>query len=193
MPWEKSFDEDKIVGKAMNIFWAKGFETASMADLIAGTGIARGSLYNAFGGKRQLFVKALEKYDRENRRTILADMEALDDPTRAIATLFDFIVSETVADMDRKGCFLVNTSLELAMHDDQVKRIVKHGMGEFEAFFRRSIEVAQARGQVPGSLDPVTTAKGLLAMVVAIRLLGRGVYDASTLKAIAAQAQRLLH
>ncbi|TAL86846.1 MAG: TetR/AcrR family transcriptional regulator [Rhodanobacter sp.] len=193
MPWEKSFDEGEVVGKAMKVFWEKGFEPSSMADLIAGTGIARGSLYNAFGGKRQLFIKALEKYDRENRRVILADMEALDDPTRAIAMLFDCIVSETVADTDKKGCFLVNTALELAMHDDEVKRIVERGMGEFEAFFRRCIEVAQARGQVPGSVDPATTAKGLVAMIVAIRLLGRGVYDASTLKAIAAQAQRLLH
>ncbi len=62
MPWEKSFDEGEVVGKAMKVFWEKGFEPSSMADLIAGTGIARGSLYNAFGGKRQLFIKALEKY-----------------------------------------------------------------------------------------------------------------------------------
>jgi TetR/AcrR family transcriptional repressor of nem operon len=75
MPWEKSFDEDEAVGKAMNVFWEKGFEPASMADLIAGTGITRGSLYNAFGGKEQLFVKALQKYDKDKRRARLAELE----------------------------------------------------------------------------------------------------------------------
>ena len=84
MPWEKSFDEDEAVGKAMKVFWEKGYEPASMADLIAVTGITRGSLYNAFGGKEQLFIKALEKYDKDNRRAMLAKLEAMDDPQRAI-------------------------------------------------------------------------------------------------------------
>ena len=192
MPWEKSFDEDEAVGKAMQVFWEKGFEPASMADLIAGTGITRGSLYNAFGGKQQLFVKALQKYDKDNRREILAKMEAMDDPKRAIAALFDGIVEETVADSRKRGCFLVNTASELMSHGEDVNRIVRSGLREIEAFFRRSVEVAQARKQMPDSLDPEATAKALLAMIVAIRLLGRGMYDESALKTIAAQAQSLL-
>jgi TetR/AcrR family transcriptional repressor of nem operon len=73
-----------------------------------------------------------------------------------------------------------------------VDRIVRGGLREIEAFFRRSIEVAQVRKQLPSSLDPEATAKGLMAMVVAIRLLGRGMFDASSLKIIADQAQQLL-
>ena len=192
MPWEKSFDEDEAVGKAMQVFWEKGFEPASLADLIAGTGITRGSLYNAFGGKEQLFVRALQKYDKDHRRAMLAEMEAMDDPRRAIASLFDGIVAETVADTRRKGCFLVNTASDLVTHGEEVNRIVRTGLRELEAFFRRSIEVAQARKQMPGSLDPEATAKGLMAMVVAIRLLGRGMFDEAALRTIAAQAQRLL-
>ncbi|TAL88947.1 MAG: TetR/AcrR family transcriptional regulator [Rhodanobacter sp.] len=192
MPWEKSFNEDEAVGKAMRVFWEKGYEPASMADLIAGIGISRGSLYNAFGGKEQLFVKALQKYDTDNRRAILAEMEAMDDPKRAIAALFDGIVAETVGDTRKKGCFLVNTAAELVTHGEEVNRIVRTGLRELEAFFQRSIEVAQARKQMPGSLDPATTAKGLVAMIVAIRLLGRGMFDEASLKAIAGQAQRLL-
>jgi TetR/AcrR family transcriptional regulator, transcriptional repressor for nem operon len=192
MPWEKSFDEDEIVGKAMNVFWEKGFEPASLADLIAGTGITRGSIYNAFGGKEQLFVKALQKYDKDNRRALLSELEAIDDPVRAIAVLFDGIVSDTVADPGKKGCFLVNTASDLATHGDEVNNLVRTGMREFQAFFRRSIEVGQARRQINSTLDPEATAKGLMAMVVAIRVLGRGIFDEASLKTIAAQAQRLL-
>jgi TetR/AcrR family transcriptional repressor of nem operon len=192
MPWEKTFDEDEAIDKAMHVFWEKGFEPASMADLIAGIGITRGSLYNAFGGKEQLFVKALKKYDRDYRRALLAEMEALDDPKRAIAALFDQIVAETAADRRKKGCFLVNTASEIETHGGEVDRIVRGGLREIEAFFRRSIEVAQVRKQLPSSLDPEATAKGLMAMVVAIRLLGRGMFDASSLKIIADQAQQLL-
>ncbi len=192
MPWEKSFDEEAAVGKAMEVFWEKGFEPASMADLIAATGITRGSLYNAFGGKEQLFVKALQKYDQDNRCAILAEMEGIDDPKRAIAALFDGIVEETVADSRKKGCFLVNTASELMTHGEEVNHIVRRGLLEIEAFFRRNVEIAQARKQMPDSLEPEAVAKALVAMTAAIRLLGRGMYDESSLKSIAAQAQRLL-
>jgi TetR/AcrR family transcriptional repressor of nem operon len=193
MAWEKSFDENEAIGKAMKVFWEKGFEQASMADLIAGTGITCGSLYNAFGCKKQLFVKALRKYDKENRRALLAELEAIDDPPRAIAALFDALVAETVADLDKKGCFLVNTASELMMHDEEVNAIVRNGLRETQAFFRRSIEVAQARKQICTSLEPEATAKGLMAMIVGIRVLGRGMFDESSLRIIATQAQRLLH
>jgi len=193
MPWEKTFDEDDAIVKAMNVFWEKGYEPASIADLIAGTGITRGSLYNAFGGKEQLFVKALLKYDQDNRRAFLAELEAMDDPRRAIAAAFDGIVAETLADTEKKGCFIVNTASELATHGEEVNRIVHNGIREFEAFFRRSIEVAQARGDIPQSVDTQATAKALLAMVVAIRVLGRGVFDKSALTTIADQALRLIN
>ncbi len=192
MPWEKSFDEDEAIGKAMKVFWQKGYEPASMADLIAGIGITRGSLYNAFGGKEQLFVKALQKYDRDNRRAMLAELEAMDDPKRAITAFFDGLVAETVGDTQKKGCFLVNTASELSSQGDEVGRIVRNGLREVEAFFRRSVEVAQARQQLPSTLDPEATAKGLMALVVAIRVLGRGVFDEAALRVIAEQAQRLL-
>ncbi len=192
MPWEKSFDEDEAVGKAMKVFWQKGFGPASLADLIAGTGITRGSLYNAFGGKEQLFVKALQKYDKDKRRAMLAELEAMDDPKRAIAALFDGIVAETISDTEKKGCFLVNTASELTTHGKEVNRIVRNGLRETEAFLRRSVEVGQARRQFPPTLDPEATAKGLLGMIAAIRVLGRGMFDESSLQTIAAQAQRLL-
>ena len=193
MPWEKTFDEDDAIAKAMKVFWEKGYEPASISDLIAGTGITRGSLYNAFGGKEQLFVKALLKYDQDNRRAFLAELEAMDDPRRAIAAVFDGIVAETLADTEKKGCFIINTASELSTHGEEVNRIVHNGIREFEAFFRRSIEVAQARKDIPESIDPEATAKALLAMVVAIRVLGRGVSDKSALTTIADQALRLIN
>ena len=192
MPWQKTFDEDEVIGSIMEVFWQKGFEPASMTDLIAGAGITRGSLYNAFGGKEQLFLRALQKYDRDNRRAMLANLEAMDDPKRAIAVLFDALIAEAVSDSGKKGCFLVNTASELIAHGEEVNQIVRNGLREFEAFLRRSVEVAQARKQVPASLDPASTARGLMAMVVAIRVLSRGMFDEAALETIAGQALRLL-
>lgn len=191
MPWEKSFNEETALEKAMQVFWEKGFEPASISDLLEGTGLNRGSLYNTFGGKQQLFVKALLKYDRD-RQAMLAKLEALDNPKKAIATFFDTTVAKTAADQDHKGCFLFNTALEISTHDEKVNEIVTNGVREIEAFFRRSIEVGQARGDMPKGLDPEATAKALLAMIVAIRVLGRGVFAEAALHTIADEGKRLI-
>ncbi|ASJ70197.1 TetR/AcrR family transcriptional regulator [Granulosicoccus antarcticus] len=193
MPWEKSFDEEVAVSKAMDVFWQKGFEPASIADLIAETGITRGSLYNAFGGKEQLFIRALQKYDQEYRCAMLTELEALDDPMLTLRKFFDGIVADTLADPLKKGCFLINTSSDLAIHGEAVNQIVRDGLRELESFFSRNIKQAQARKELPLSLDPEASAKGLLSMVVAIRVLGRGMLDAAALNTLAAQAMRLLH
>ena len=192
MPWEKSFNEEVALESAMHVFWGKGFEAASITDLIEGTGVNRGSLYNAFGGKRSLFIKALLKYDRETRQSKLAQLEALDDPKQAISQFFDRIVAETVEDQDRKGCFLINTSLELPSHDAEVNQIVVKGLRELEAFFRRCIEVGQARSEIPKDIKPEAVAKTLLALLVAIRVLSRGVYTETALQTIADEAKHLI-
>lgn len=192
MPWEKSFDEDAALDKAMQVFWEKGFEPTSIADLLEGTGLNRGSLYNAFGGKQQLFVKALQRYDNDRRQPMLARLEALDNPRKAIAEFFDACVQETAADKDHKGCFLFNTALDISTHDEKVREIVTNGVREIEAFFRRCIEVGQARGEMPKEIEPTATAKALLALTVAIRVLGRGVFAEAALHTIADEGKRLI-
>tara|TARA_R110002072_G_C7940034_1_gene532404 strand:+ start:1882 stop:2463 length:582 start_codon:yes stop_codon:yes gene_type:complete len=192
MPWEKSFDVDVALEKAMQVFWSKGFDSASMANLIEGTGINRGSLYNAFGGKQALFVKALLKYDRENRAATLAGLEALDEPSQAIGNFFDNIVASTIADTERKGCFLFNTVLEYGSHNAEVNGIIDNGLREIEGFFRRSIEVGQARGDIRQDINPESKAKTMLALALSIRVLGRGAYTRAALEAIATEAKQLI-
>ena len=192
MPWEKSFEVTDAIDKAMHVFWAKGYVGTSIADLLAATGIKRSSLYNAFGGKRELFVKALLKYDRENRRATLNSLEALEDPLKVIRTFFEGLIEETCADTEKKGCLLVNTALEIPNHDQEVQIIVRAGFRDIEAFFQRQIELGQARSEISESLDPTETARGLVAFVTSIRVLGRGTYDEAALRAIAAQAMQLI-
>ncbi len=93
--------------------------------------------------------------------------------------------------LKKKGCFLVNTSLEFKFHDSNAQGVVTRGFKEFEAFFRRGIEVSQARGEMSSTLDSSATAKALFALVVSIRILGRGVYKKIDLNDIAVQAMRL--
>ena len=192
MPWEKSFDLDDALDRAMKVFWAKGYEGTSMADLVEGMGINKGSLYNAFGSKKALFTQAFLKYDREQRREILKQLEAMNDPVAAIEALFDGLIAQSLDDPEKKGCMLVNTALDLPNHDEDIAAAVKAGMADFEAFFVRQLKAGKKTGAIPAHVDPKKTAKGLLTLVTGLRVLARGVFDKSGLVAIKAQALELI-
>ncbi len=188
MPWVKSFDVDAALDRATRVFWSKGYEATSVSDLTEAMQINKGSLYNAFGNKSALFNQVLLKYDRENRRAALKQLEAIEDPLVAIRTLFDALIAESEADGERKGCLLVNTALDLPNQSEEVQRLVTSALLEFEAFFERLIERAKSRKQVPQDLDVNEAAKSLLTQVVGLRVLARGVFDSQSLRAIGAQA-----
>ena len=192
MPWEKTFNEDHAIDAAMTLFWEKGYTDTSMADLLKTTRLTKGSFYNAFNSKHKLFVKALLKYDVEHRRVLLQELVALDSPLEAIEAFMNAIIAECSEDRDKKGCFLVNTSLHLRSHQPEVQQIVINGFKEVETFFKQMIELGQMRGQIAKSIHSQDTAKALMGTVIGLRVLGRGVYDKADLQAMAEQSLNLI-
>lgn len=192
MPWEKSFDTDDATGLAMSVFWSKGYEATSLTDLLSATGINKGSFYNAFGSKRDLFILTLLKYDRDERSAMLEELRKMRDPIKAIMTLFDRMISQSIEDKSKKGCFLVNTALDLPNHDDEIARTVQAGFEDMEAFFVEQIQDGQQSGAIPESVKVKETARGLLSLTVGLRVLARGVFEPQTLKALKTQAASLI-
>ncbi|MEW4529163.1 TetR/AcrR family transcriptional regulator [Maioricimonas sp. JC845] len=192
MPWEKSFDESDVVDQAMQVFWEKGYAGTSISDIIESTGVKRGSLYNAFEGKQDLFLRALLKYDDEQRRQRLRQLEAIDDPREAITTFFDGIVKDSLKDPARRGCLVINTSLDYEHHDEEVRKIVDDAFRELTDFFERAIRRGHEQGTIPATVEPRPTSRALVALLVGIRVLGRGAMGRTALQQIAAQAKRLI-
>lgn len=192
MPWEKTFEESDVIEQTMALFWEKGYAATSISDITAATGIKRGSLYNAFNGKEDLFLQALLKYDNERRRKVLRQLESLDDPREAIYRFFDRIVETSLADPHRRGCMLVNTSLDYGQHTEAAQKVVTDAFKELTDFFERLIERGQTRGDIPQTVAPVTTANALLAYLVGIRVLGRGVVGEGPLREMAESAKGLI-
>ncbi|MFT6559600.1 TetR/AcrR family transcriptional regulator [Sneathiella sp.] len=192
MPWEKSFDLDDAVDRAQFVFWSKGYEATSITDLTKSMGINKGSLYNAFGSKKDLFTRALLKYDRDNRQASIAALEAYENPHDAIETLFDDLIAQSLADDAHKGCFLVNTALDLPNHSDDIRDMVNAALDDFVKFFERMIKKGQRQNVIPSHVEAHTTAKSLLSLVVGLRVLARGVYDEAGLRAIKQDALKLI-
>ncbi len=153
MPWTKNFDVDETLDKAMRCFWSHGYEATSMQDLVRHMHINRGSLYDTFGDKRSLFIAALRRYDdqwRQSRLTALAQAHA---PVEAIHRLFHDWIEHALNDPDHSGCFLTNTALELAAHDEEIGEIVAASQRGIEAFFHQLIEKGQASGEIPADIN----------------------------------------
>ncbi|MBE7636161.1 TetR family transcriptional regulator [Sneathiella sp. P13V-1] len=192
MPWEKDFDVEEAVDLAMGVFKAKGYKATSITDLSHAMKLNKGSIYNAYGSKKALFLRALDKYDREKRRAMLTKLSAMEDPLEAIRLLFTGLVEESMTDQTQSGCLLVNTALDLPNHDEDVQKLVKEAMEDFENFFFHQLEKAVESGALPKSFDMKSTAAALLSYIVSIRVLARGVFDRDGLTTLSNQALKLI-
>ena len=192
MPWEKTFDIDEAIDRATEIFGKKGYEATSMSDLTSAMKINKGSLYNAFGSKKELFARSLARYDQKTRAATLARLRQLDDPVEAIQTFFAGLIDEARNDPRNLGCFVVNTAQDLPNQPPEIMAIVRESLSNVELFFREMIERGQRTGQVPASTDASGTAQALLSMLVGLRLLSRGAVGVPSLESIRDGAMRLV-
>jgi len=192
MPWEKQFDEAEVLGKALQAFWARGFEATSIQDLVDCTGLNRGSIYATFGDKRSLFLKALEHYETHHRRAWFDALRHRHTPSAAILSVFEGAIGAALSDPSRGGCFLVNTAIELAPHDREIARLVARGLSETEVFFRDLVREGQKSGEIPAKIDPLQTARTLLGLLAGLRVLARSRPERPLLRALVDQAAALL-
>ena len=188
MPWEKQFDSDAVLLKAMRAFWSRGYDATSMRDLVRSMGINRGSLYATFGDKRSLFIQALRRYDADHREAWVAALAAAKGPRDAILAAFEAAIRVAVDGGSRDGCLLVNTALECSPHDAEIAALVADALGEMEGFFRTMIERGRAAGEIPGRVRPAATASALLSLFVGLRVLSRSRPEPPLLRAVADQA-----
>jgi TetR/AcrR family transcriptional repressor of nem operon len=130
----REFNETDAVQSAMNCFWQRGYEATSMRDLAASMGMSAPSLYNAFGDKQGLFARALERYLDCNARDLVRRLESSLPPKEAIQRFFAEILDHSINDRERKGCFLVNSALEVAPHQKELGAVIAKQFGEIEAF-----------------------------------------------------------
>ena len=176
----------------MKCFWQRGYEATSVRDLAEEMGISAPSLYNAYGDKRALFVQALERYLDQSTRARIKRLEDSLPPKQAICHFIDEIIKRSVSDRERRGCFLINSALEVAPHDKELGSLIADRLGEIEAFFYRSIKAAQSQGTVPPHCVAKDVARLLLGVLLGIRVLARSKPERALLEGVARPALALL-
>jgi TetR/AcrR family transcriptional repressor of nem operon len=188
----KAFDEQHAIDKAVDCFWSRGYDATSVRDLGEAMGIGGASLYNAFGDKRALFVKCLERYANRSSRERMARIEEKNAPKDAIRAFLGEIVERSLKDSDCKGCLLVNSALDVAPHDAAIGAAVAGYLDEIRDFFRRNIEAARRAGAVPRGIDAEAVSGHLLGVLMGIRALTRVKPERKLLESVARPALALL-
>ena len=189
----RGFDETAALDAAIECFRQRGYEGTSIRDLTDCMGIGPTSLYNSFGDKRALFIKALERYVDCSVRARLARLESSLPPKQAVRTLIEDVVERSLTDRTRGGCLLINSALEIAPHDPEVGAEIAKRLGEIEGFFRRSISAAQSSGTIPRKLNSSDFARLLLSVLLGIRVLARSKPERTLLEGVARPALSLLN
>jgi TetR/AcrR family transcriptional regulator, transcriptional repressor for nem operon len=188
----REFDEAAALEEAIACFWRRGYEATSVRDLATSMGISAPSLYNAYGDKRSLFAQALEHYLDHATRERIKRLEDTLPPKEAVRKFIKEIIDRSVGDRERRGCFLVNSALEVAPHDAKLRALLAERLAEIERFFHRSIRRAQAEGSVPRRRPAKDLARLLLGVLLGIRVLARVRPERALLESVARPALELL-
>lgn len=186
------FDEAAALDAAIERFWGQGYETTSVRDLAASMGITGASLYNAFGDKRSLYRRALDRYVDQGFGERARRLETQLPPREAIHAFFREIIERSLADPQHRGCMLVNAVTEVAPHDPELQGVVASVLNDIEAFFRRCIEKGRHDGTITREVPADDLARHLLAMLVGVRVLSRARPERGLLEGVVRPAMALL-
>ncbi|WP_160687647.1 TetR/AcrR family transcriptional regulator [Clostridium sp. C2-6-12] len=148
----REFDENVVLQKAMELFWKQGYEKTSLNDLVEHMGIHRRSLYDTFGDKHTLFLKAMDFYQELIRNNIQAGVLKAETAKQAIQFIFDFII-EGYEDK-QWGCLTVNSATELALMDKEIKERTERIFMQTEQLLADLVRKGQQAGEISCAYDP---------------------------------------
>lgn len=181
----RSFDEDKVLGMVIDVFWRKGYEATSMNDLLNATGLHKGSLYQAFGDKHSLFIRALRVYIenmRVNMQRISTEAERAIDGLRAV--ICHHIDESDLGQGVNAGCMALNSLVENAQHDPEVLQILGSAYRMRLNLMTTLVERAQSEGDLRGDWQPGRIANLIAATEAGILVERKGMLDAAGAKAM---------
>jgi TetR/AcrR family transcriptional repressor of nem operon len=188
----KEFDPDAVLQRALELFWQRGYEATSMADLVEHLGIGRASIYATFGSKRDLYLRALERYLESQRPNPIEELSQPGPVLPAVRALVRRYAAESANDREGRGCMVVNAAVERVPEDRQVTRRVQASWDAIEVALTSALTRAQAQGELDASKDPRALARMLLVLLQGMRVVGKGDPPPGRLEDAAEQALALL-
>jgi TetR/AcrR family transcriptional regulator, transcriptional repressor for nem operon len=178
----RQFDEQEMIATALDVFWHKGLHDATMQDLAAATGVQRGSLYNAYGDKEAIFLRAFDHYAEEFLKTA-GNALAEGDAAARLHNFLDVIIVNMTSGSPPRGCLTTRTALDAAISSTAVRRRVQGLLSRLELL------VSKAIGAAPGrrlTVDANRLARVVVTFTRGLAVMERAGYSRKQLKEAAA-------
>ena len=180
-----SFDQAEMLETIQTVFWNNGYSATSLDDIMHSTGLGKGSLYGAFGDKRELYIKSYARY-RADARAAMIDIFRDELPIRErlqriYAVALDIYLS---GEAGPRGCFTVMTAASEAVADPDIRKLVLEGFFELDRAFAACFRLAKENGELPESTDPEVLAQLASATIHTIAIRARAQVPRKELEAI---------
>jgi AcrR family transcriptional regulator len=170
----REFDEAAVVAAARDAFWAAGFAGTSLDELTTATGLGKGSLYGAFGSKRELFVRVFDEYCTEATSAMGRALDGPDETAMGrLAAYVRRIAELTAVDAERRGCLLAKGSTELAGRDPAIAERAAAAVATMETHVAGVLDQARRQGHLTDAADVTALARTVLAALRGIEALGK--------------------
>jgi TetR/AcrR family transcriptional regulator, transcriptional repressor for nem operon len=185
VPRPRQFDEERVLASVQAAFWDNGYAGTSLDDLLAASGLGKGSLYGAFGDKKSLFLRVLREYDEANDRMLRTWLEQAD---RAVDVIRGFVTGplrDPDGEQARRGCLLANTAMELSESAPEVATEARRSYAATTSVLTDAIRRAQREGDVAPRVDADRAAHAVLAGQLGLIVLGRVGQDPTALSLMA--------
>lgn len=173
MPRVKLFNENEVLQKAMNLFWKQGYSATSIQDLVTYLGINRASLYDTFGDKQKLFKSSFELYRKQNFDGLKNFFDSRPNVKEGLKNLFEIAIDESLQDMERKGCFVVNVTTERIPNDASILKIITENRNIFENLFYEYLELGKSKGQIKSNKDSRAIASLLFTFYNGLKVVSK--------------------
>lgn len=180
----RNFDPEEALDRALRVFWERGYEGASLADLTEAMGINRPSMYATFGNKEQLFRKALDRYEQG---PIAFFRDALSEPTarRVVERLFDDGIEMTTCPKNPGGCLAVHGALVTGAEGDCMRQELAQRRKAGELLLRKRLQRAKAEGDLPKDADAADLARYVVTVMRGLAVQATGGASRRELKRVA--------
>lgn len=169
----KEFDPDATLRAAMELFWRRGYEATSMQDLVDHLGISRASLYATYGGKHELYLRALDRYVEDTDALILDQLSSAGPALPQVHGLIRRYVQDSLRDQDKRGCLVTNTAVELLPVDAVAGRRVEASLDGLERLLASALLRARNQGEIAADKDPRALARFVVTFLQGVRVIAK--------------------
>ena len=154
----RAFDPDAALEAALSLFWERGYEGASLADLTKAMGINKPSLYSAFGDKADLFRRAVNRY---MAKQALLWEQAFQEPTarRSVERILTMVADSLTSGRNPRGCLLVQSALTCSEESESIKCELALKRAESDSLLQNRFARAQADGEIASNVDIVALSR----------------------------------